>query len=145
MNFLTRKIIDAKVAYAFSGGNASKLVKRSDVCGFDAEEDKFRVLEATSITHGFRDGTQVLHDFSIQIDAGEIISLLGPSGCGKTTTLRLIAGLEPLQKGTIKIGGSTARSEGIHTPPENRNVGMMFQGYALFPPLSLFDNVLFGF
>ena len=86
----------------------------------------------------------MLQDFSIKIDAGEIISLLGPSGCGKTTTLRLIAGLEPLQEGTIKIGGLTASSEDNHTPPENRNVGMMFQDYALFPHLSVFDNVMFG-
>jgi iron(III) transport system ATP-binding protein len=144
MNFLTRKNIDLKVADAVSGGIASKLVERSDVCGLDAGVGKPRVLEAMTITHGFRDGTKVLQDFSIQIDAGEIISLLGPSGCGKTTTLRLIAGLEPLQKGTIKIGGSTASSEGIHTPPENRNVAMMFQDYALFPHLSVFDNVMFG-
>jgi iron(III) transport system ATP-binding protein len=144
MNFLTRKNIDVKVADAFSGGIAFKLAERSDVRGFDAGEGKLRVLEATSITHGFRDGTKVLQDFSIKIDAGEIISLLGPSGCGKTTTLRLIAGLEPLQEGTIKIGGLTASSEDNHTPPENRNVGMMFQDYALFPHLSVFDNVMFG-
>ena len=144
MNFLTRKNIDEKVADAFSGGIASKLAKRSDVREFDAGEGKLRVLEATSITHGFRDGTKVLQDFSVKIDAGEIISLLGPSGCGKTTTLRLIAGLEPLQEGTIKIGGLTASSEDNHTPPENRNVGMMFQDYALFPHLSVFDNVMFG-
>ena len=144
MNFLTRKNIDLKVADAFSGGIASKLAKRSDVCGIDAGEGKFSVLEVASITHGFRDGTKVLQDFSIKIDAGEIVSLLGPSGCGKTTTLRLIAGLEPLQEGTIKIGGLTASSEDNHTPPENRNVGMMFQDYALFPHLSVFDNVMFG-
>ena len=144
MNFLTRKNIDVKFADAFSGGIASKLAKRTDVRGFDAGEGKLRVLEATSITHGFRDGTKVLQDFSIEIDAGEIISLLGPSGCGKTTTLRLIAGLEPLQEGAIKIGGLTASSEDNHTPPENRNVGMMFQDYALFPHLSVFDNVMFG-
>jgi iron(III) transport system ATP-binding protein len=144
MNFLTRKNLDVKVADAFSGGIASKLAKRSDVCGIDAGESKFSVLEVASITHGFSDGTKVLQDFSIKMGAGEIISLLGPSGCGKTTTLRLIAGLEPLQEGTIKIGGLTASSEDSHTPPENRNVGMMFQDYALFPHLSVFDNVMFG-
>jgi len=144
MNFHTRRNIDIKAADAFRGGIAFKLTKRSDGYGFDAEEGKFRVLEATSITHGFRDGTKVLQDFSIKLDAGEIISLLGPSGCGKTTTLRLIAGLDPLQEGTIKIGGLTASSEDIHSPPENRNVGMMFQDYALFPHLSVFDNVMFG-
>jgi len=75
---------------------------------------------------------------------GEIGCLLGASGCGKTTVLRAIAGFEPLQSGTISLGGRLLSSDLALTPPEQRQVGMMFQDYALFPHLSVKDNIGFG-
>src|SRR5207248_7605531 len=76
----------------------------------------------------------------LHIPAGEFFSLLGPSGCGKTTTLRLIAGFEQPTGGRILLDGRDM----AHTPPHHRNVNTVFQSYALFPFLSVFDNVAFG-
>ncbi len=81
---------------------------------------------------------------SLDIDDGEILCLLGPSGCGKTTSLRLAAGLEDLQQGRIEIDGRTVAEPGRAAPPENRRIGMVFQDYALFPHLSVAENVGFG-
>lgn len=75
---------------------------------------------------------------------GEIVVLLGPSGSGKTTTLRLIAGFEVPEAGTVDVGGRRVAAPGVHVPPERRRVGMVFQNYALFPHLSAWDNVAFG-
>ena len=77
---------------------------------------------------------------SLSIAPGEFVSLLGPSGCGKTTTLRMIAGLEVPDTGTIKIGGAVVNS----TPPWLRGIGMVFQSYALFPHMTVFENIAFG-
>ena len=85
-------------------------------------------------------GTTVLHDLSLGIGRGEFVSLLGPSGCGKTTLLRLIAGLLKPDAGTITVGGR----ELTRLPAHRRNVGVVFQSYALFPHLSVADNVAFG-
>jgi putative spermidine/putrescine transport system ATP-binding protein len=85
-------------------------------------------------------GTIVLHDLSLGIARGEFVSLLGPSGCGKTTLLRLIAGLLRPDAGTITVGGR----ELTRLPAHRRNVGVVFQNYALFPHLSVADNVAFG-
>jgi len=78
--------------------------------------------------------------FSLEVGKGEFLSFLGPSGCGKTTVLRLIAGYEALDGGDILIRGRSTRG----VPPHRRNVGMVFQNYALFPHLTVFDNVGFG-
>jgi iron(III) transport system ATP-binding protein len=78
------------------------------------------------------------------IPAGELVCLLGPSGCGKTTLLRLAAGLERLQKGKIVINEEVVADAGMNLPPEHRGIGLMFQDYALFPHLSIIDNVTFG-
>lgn len=83
---------------------------------------------------------EVLKDVSLHVDAGEFISLLGPSGCGKTTLLRCIAGLERVSSGQIRIGDR----EVTNLPPEQRHLGMMFQSYALFPHMSVRENVRFG-
>src|SRR4030042_5620922 len=77
---------------------------------------------------------------SLDIDQGEFISLLGPSGCGKTTTLRMIAGLIQETSGVIYIRGQ----EMSNIPPYSRNIGMVFQDYALFPHMTVRDNVAFG-
>ncbi len=86
----------------------------------------------------------VVQDISFEVAEGEILALVGPSGCGKTTTLRLIAGLERPDGGTIRLGGRLVASAAVHVPPERRDVGMVFQDHALFPHLSVFDNVAFG-
>ena len=94
------------------------------------------------------DGAHGLHTvvdgFSLSLDAGRIGCLLGPSGCGKTTVLRAIAGFEPLRAGSIRLGERLLSSAGVHLPPEERRVGMMFQEYALFPHLTAAQNVGFG-
>ncbi len=83
-------------------------------------------------------------DISLKVERGEIISLLGPSGCGKTTLLRLIAGFERPDAGAIAIAGETVAGAGVWVHPENRHLGMVFQEYALFPHLTVADNVAFG-
>lgn len=77
---------------------------------------------------------------SMRIADGEIVSLLGSSGCGKTSTLRMIAGFEPLSAGSIRIGGQAVHQR----RPAERNVAMAFEGYALYPPLTVYDNIAFS-
>jgi putative spermidine/putrescine transport system ATP-binding protein len=83
---------------------------------------------------------RVVKDFNLSVEKGEFISLLGPSGCGKTTVLRMIAGFETPSSGSIAIDGKDV----VHLKTSRRNVGMMFQAYALFPNLTVADNVGFG-
>jgi putative spermidine/putrescine transport system ATP-binding protein len=84
--------------------------------------------------------TRVVKDFNLEIERGEFVSLLGPSGCGKTTVLRMIAGFEGVSAGRISIGGQDVTGLRANA----RNIGMMFQAYALFPNLTVADNVAFG-
>jgi len=101
-------------------------------------------LRATGISHAFGKRL-VLDNVSVEISGGQIACLLGPSGCGKTTLLRIIAGLERLQAGRVEIGDRIMADSGaIDLPPEDRAVGLMFQDYALFPHLTVFENVSFG-
>jgi iron(III) transport system ATP-binding protein len=81
---------------------------------------------------------------SLAVDEGEILALLGPSGCGKTTTLRIIAGFEVPDSGTVAVRGQVMAGEGHWVPPERRGIGIVFQDYALFPHLMVADNVAFG-
>ena len=81
---------------------------------------------------------------SLHLGRGEILALLGPSGCGKTTTLRIIAGLEAPDSGTVALRGEVVAGAGRMVPPEERGVGIVFQDYALFPHLAVADNVAFG-
>ena len=83
---------------------------------------------------------RVVKDFTLGIEKGEFISLLGPSGCGKTTVLRMVAGFETPSSGAIRIGGTDM----VGRRPNQRNIGMVFQAYALFPNLTVADNVGFG-
>ena len=87
---------------------------------------------------------KVVQDLDLHLNAGDIGCLLGPSGCGKTTTLRAIAGFEPVLAGQIELGGEVISRPGFTLAPEKRRIGMVFQDYALFPHLSVADNVGFG-
>ena len=88
--------------------------------------------------------TKVLNNISLTVPAGELVCLLGPSGCGKTTLLRIAAGLEQLQAGSVTIDETVIAEGAAQLPPEERRIGFMFQDYALFPHLSVLDNVIFG-
>ena len=94
-------------------------------------------LEAVSKHYG---DFHAVRDFSLTIEQGELVVLLGPSGCGKTTTLRMIAGFVLVTSGRIRLGGRDVTS----LPPQRRNTGLVFQGYALFPHLTAAENIAFG-
>lgn len=87
---------------------------------------------------------RVLSGVSLEARPGEILCLLGPSGSGKTTLLRLAAGLEALQEGSIDLGGARLAAPGRDVPPERRSFGMVFQDHALFPHLTVAENIAFG-
>jgi iron(III) transport system ATP-binding protein len=86
------------------------------------------------------DGFLAVDKISLAINEGEFFTLLGPSGCGKTTLLRMIAGFNTIDEGTISFGGTVIN----HIPPYRRNTGMVFQNYAIFPHMTVFDNVAYG-
>jgi putative spermidine/putrescine transport system ATP-binding protein len=96
-------------------------------------------LTLSNITKRFGD-TVVVDDFNLDIDRGEFVSFLGPSGCGKTTTLRMVAGFEIPTSGQVILGGKDITNQ----PPNQRNVGMIFQAYALFPNMTVAQNIGFG-
>jgi len=90
-------------------------------------------------------GARAVDDLSLTVRTGEIVALVGPSGCGKTTTLRLVAGFERPDAGSITIAGTcVADADGAFVPPERRHVGVVFQDFALFPHLTVGANVGFG-
>ena len=91
-----------------------------------------------------RDEPRVLSGFDLLVQQGEAVALLGPSGVGKTTALRTIAGFERVLDGYVRIGGRLVASPFIHVPPEERNLGLVFQSYALFPHLTVDENISFG-
>ena len=88
----------------------------------------------------YPDGTKAVSDFGIEIEDGEFMVLVGPSGCGKTTALRMVAGLEDISEGVVRIGERVVN----HVPPRDRDIAMVFQSYALYPHLSVYDNIAFG-
>lgn len=103
------------------------------------------VLQLVEVSRQFAPGERpAVNHVSFALAAGELLGLLGPSGCGKTTLLRLIAGFEPLQHGTITVAGQQIANARHSTPPEKRAIGMVFQDFALFPHLTLAQNVGFG-
>lgn len=86
----------------------------------------------------------IIKDFSMELEKGEIVALLGNSGSGKSTVLRLIAGLENPKSGKLIIDKNIIFDKDHNTPPQKRNVGMIFQDYSLFPHLNVLENVAFG-
>jgi iron(III) transport system ATP-binding protein len=102
-------------------------------------------IEVSGISfHYGQERGSVLNQFSMQMDKGEIVGLLGPSGGGKSTLLRLIAGLEAPHAGKIVLNGRTLVDGQRFVQPEKRGIGMIFQDYALFPHLTVADNIKFG-
>src|SRR5215831_14760444 len=89
-------------------------------------------------------GVVAVRGVTFTVGAGEHLTLLGPSGCGKTTTLRAIAGLERPASGEIRIGGTAVFSKNVNIPAERRGLSMVFQSYAIWPHMSVFDNVAYG-
>ena len=99
------------------------------------------IIQDVSASH---QGLDILERTNLNVDAHDIVCLLGPSGCGKTTLLRSIAGLHPIDHGTIEVNGKIISTTQNTVPPEHRHIGMMFQDLALFPHLTIFDNVGYG-
>jgi multiple sugar transport system ATP-binding protein len=92
------------------------------------------------ITKVYDDGTKAVNDMNLTIEDGEFMVLVGPSGCGKTTALRMVAGLEEISDGVLKIGDRVIN----HVPSKDRDIAMVFQSYALYPHLTVYDNIAFG-
>jgi iron(III) transport system ATP-binding protein len=109
----------------------------------DTTETAESVLELEGITRLFAEEAAV-ENLSLSVRDGELLTLLGPSGCGKTTTLRLIAGLDRPTSGRIQIAGVDVASDTEFVAPEDRDVGLVFQNFALFPHLSVEENIAFG-
>jgi multiple sugar transport system ATP-binding protein len=96
------------------------------------------VMEEVSKVYG--DGTTAISDLNLDVQDGEFLVLVGPSGCGKTTALRMVAGLESISQGTIRIGERVVNA----VPPKERDIAMVFQNYALYPHMTVYDNMGFG-
>jgi multiple sugar transport system ATP-binding protein len=92
------------------------------------------------VTKVYPDGTRAVSELDLEIADGEFVVFVGPSGCGKTSALRMVAGLEEITEGTVRIGGAVVND----LPPKDRDVAMIFQNYALYPHMSAYDNMAFG-
>jgi iron(III) transport system ATP-binding protein len=106
---------------------------------------KNTILSLDSVSKQFSNNNNfAVENVSLKLEKGEVLGLLGPSGCGKTTLLRIIAGFEHPSVGTVNLGGKIVNSVDSWQPPEARNTGMVFQDYALFPHLTITENIAFG-
>jgi multiple sugar transport system ATP-binding protein len=97
-------------------------------------------IELDKLTKVYGDGTRAVSELDLAVGDGEFVVFVGPSGCGKTTALRMIAGLETITDGTVRIGGDVVNT----LPPKDRDVAMVFQNYALYPHMSAYDNMAFA-
>ena len=97
-------------------------------------------ISLNDVTKRYADGTLAVEDLNLDVENGEFMVLVGPSGCGKTTALRMIAGLESITEGEVKIGDKVVNE----VPPKDRDIAMVFQNYALYPHMSVRDNMAFG-
>ena len=104
-----------------------------------SKEDEVADIKIDNINKFYGD-VQVIEDVSLEIKSQSFTVLVGPSGCGKSTMLRMIAGLEDINSGTISIDGTVVND----LPPKERNIAMVFQSYALYPHMTVFDNMAFG-
>ena len=102
------------------------------------------MLSVSNLSISF-DENHVLDGFNLDLESGDIFALLGESGSGKSSALRFIAGLEGAQLGSVALDGNSLRDDGNHSvKPESREIGMVFQDYALFPHMTVFQNISFG-
>ena len=104
------------------------------------QEKKDNIIELRHITRRFEDGFEAVSDFNLEVKRGEFVTFLGPSGCGKTTTLRMIAGFDLPTDGQILLEGRDITS----LPPYERPINTVFQRYALFPHMNIYENIAFG-
>ncbi len=111
--------------------------------GADAAVASVDALSLEGVSHAY-ETVLAVDSVDLSVRPGEIVCLVGPSACGKSTLLRVAAGLEDLQQGTVRIGGKVVADRRRSVPPEKRGVGLVFQDYALFPHLTVLDNVRFG-
>ncbi|MFP4530127.1 MAG: ABC transporter ATP-binding protein [Halodesulfurarchaeum sp.] len=116
---------------------------RSRSLGASPADPQPPVLSLESVRTAF-DGEAAIENFTLSVRDGELLTILGPSGCGKTTVLRTIAGLERPDSGTVRIDGTTVADDRTFVQPEKRDVGIVFQDFALFSHLSVAENVAFG-
>jgi iron(III) transport system ATP-binding protein len=124
-----------------SGHSAAE--RRASAAADDGSDAADHVLSLSDVTKAFGPETAV-DDVSLDVRSGELLTFLGPSGCGKTTTLRTIAGLEEPTEGRITLGDEVVAGDGAFVPPEQRDVGIVFQNFALFPHLTVRENIAFG-
>ncbi|HTN99160.1 MAG TPA: ABC transporter ATP-binding protein [Microthrixaceae bacterium] len=110
----------------------------------DQPADRPAHLSVEGVTKSFDHVVTVLAGVALDVPPGSTVALLGPSGCGKTTLLRIVAGLETPDSGSVKLGGQVLSGSGVFVAPERRRIGMVFQDWALFPHLSVGRNVGFG-
>jgi multiple sugar transport system ATP-binding protein len=97
-------------------------------------------ISLEDVTKVYPDGTQAVAELTLDVGDGEFVVFVGPSGCGKTTALRMIAGLEDITRGAVRIGGRVVND----VPPKDRDIAMVFQNYALYPHMSVYENMAFG-
>jgi multiple sugar transport system ATP-binding protein len=97
-------------------------------------------IELDRLTKVYADGTRAVRELDLEVADGEFVVFVGPSGCGKTTALRMIAGLEDITGGTVRVGGNVVND----LPPKARDMAMIFQNYALYPHMNAYDNMAFG-
>src|SRR3954470_6968362 len=125
-----------------SAGTVEQSYRRAErhIRGAACETTGVAAIEFDSVSKVYDDGTQAVFDLDLAIEDGELMVVVGPSGCGKTTALRMLAGLEEISGGEIKIGDRIVND----LTPKERNIAMVFQSYALYPHMTVYDNLAFG-
>lgn len=124
-------------------GESSTIGSENSADTPESENDMPHALECRQLKKVYGE-TLAVRDVSLVVRPGEFTTLLGPSGCGKTTTLRLVAGFETPDEGTIMMSGRSVAGPQVNIPTEQRQIGMVFQEYALFPHLNVAENIAFG-